>query len=75
MNKIMNDNELMSYVKDRHPNIYSDLFVLFKQTDTIVYWLNTQKPFLENRSPRELLQSKPERVADLLNRIKTGDFS
>lgn len=71
----MNDNKLLKYVNQYHPELYEGLVKSFKQEEIILKWLNTPKPMLNNHSPASLLENEPEQVLDFLHRIQTGDFS
>ena len=61
------------------PNdVHSNLVKLFKGDERcIIEWLYTPKKPLENKAPIELLKiiGGNEKVLDLIEQIKTGDFS
>lgn len=51
------------------------LLGLFKQHRVALKWLLTPKSQLSGDAPADRLESEPEAVEDLLNRIQRGDFS
>jgi len=58
--------------------LYSDLSTFFKGNEEVIAkWIFTQKTFLANKAPAEILDTEQGLVAvlDFLNRIKTGDIS
>ena len=58
--------------------LYNELLTLYKGNEAIIYdWLHTPKPFLESKAPIEILETKLglESILDLINRLKTSDFS
>ena len=58
--------------------LYRELSVLFKDNDEVITkWLKTSKPFLQNKTPIEILDTDCglASILDLIERLKTGDIS
>ena len=72
----MNKNQELMMVLEKHPDIYKSLMELFNDhEDSCLSWLNKPRKYLCNKKPIDLLNTEPEKVSDIIYRIKTGDFS
>lgn len=66
----------LSNLLSKHPGIKADLLSLYKNNAEVsLDWLKVPKPSLCDATPLELLDKNPRQVADLIYRLKTGDFS
>ncbi|SEL89935.1 Protein of unknown function [Colwellia chukchiensis] len=66
--------ELLSVLKD-HPAIHKSINEIFTKPESALSWLNKPRPQLLGKTPLEVTKTEPEKVEDLIYRIKTGDFS
>jgi len=71
----MKSENLLNELLEEHNEIKFTLLALFKQHDVALKWLLTPKNLLLGEAPIDKLESEPEAVIDLLNRIQRGDFS
>jgi uncharacterized protein (DUF2384 family) len=71
----MTSDQLLNDLLEEHPEIGTTLRGLFKKPDVALKWLLTPKWQLLDDAPVDKLESDPEAVTDLLNRIERGDFS
>ncbi len=70
----MNQN-LINTLKQEHPEIFKELKMAFKGNEAMMSWLNNPKKPLNGKAPVDELENNPDRVLDMLIRMKTGDFS
>jgi len=60
----------------KHPDITNELSSIFKDREDIIYsWMTTPKRPLLGKTPLETLINEPVLVMEMLERMKTGDFS
>jgi hypothetical protein len=71
----MTSEQLLNDLLEGHPEIGTTLRGLFKKPDVALKWLLTPKWQLLDEAPVDKLESDPEAVSELLNRIGRGDFS
>lgn len=71
----MTSEELLNHVKESHFEMYNELLNMYRDDTVICNWLTTPKPMLNNKSPIDLLDSEPEKIADFILKPKTGDLS
>ncbi|WP_392341937.1 hypothetical protein [uncultured Shewanella sp.] len=71
----MTSEQLLNDLLEGHPEIGTTLRGLFKKPDVALKWLLTPKWQLSDEAPVDKLESEPEAVSELLNRIGRGDFS
>ena len=71
----MNSKQLLNDFLEEHSEVKIILLELFKKPDITLKWLLTRKWQLLDEAPVDKLESDPESVIDLLNRIQRGDFS
>ena len=66
----------LSNLLSNHPEIKEELLDLLKgDHEAAIKWLNKPRMQLLNETPLAVLETNPEKVSDLIFRIKTGDFS
>jgi uncharacterized protein (DUF2384 family) len=71
----MKSEQLLNDLLEDHVEIKMTILGLFKQHKVALKWLLTPKSQLSGDAPADRLESEPEAVEDLLNRIQRGDFS
>lgn len=71
----MKDNDELKEVFESHPEIYHEVLDIFKKADVALNWLKTPKRPLNWATPLSIIKDNPEKIMDLLYRIKTGDLS
>lgn len=71
----MNSEKMLNDLLEDHLEIKMILLGLFKQDKVALKWLLTPKSQLLGDAPVDRLESEPEAVEDLLNRIQRGDLS
>lgn len=71
----MSADEKLSELLKEYPQIYADILGLFKNSEAAISWLKKPRKQLGNATPLSVLDQEPEKVADLIYRIETGDFS
>ena len=72
---VMNSKQLLNDFLEEHSEVKIILLELFKKPDITLKWLLTRKWQLSDEAPVDKLESDPESVLDILNRIQRGDFS
>ena len=66
----------LEFLKTEHFGIYQELMKQFKFDDRMCHeWLTKPKPFLQGKSPFEMLTIDVDAVKAMLVRMRTGDFS
>ncbi|MEW6992305.1 antitoxin Xre/MbcA/ParS toxin-binding domain-containing protein [Colwelliaceae bacterium 6441] len=71
----MKSEQLLNDLLADQVEIKMTLLGLFKQHRLALKWLLTPKSQLSGDAPVDRLESEPEAVEDLLNRIQRGDLS
>ena len=71
----MNSKQILNDLLEEHSEVKITLLELFKKPDIALKWLLTRKWQLSDEAPVDKLESDPESVLDILNRIQRGDFS
>lgn len=68
-------NKELARMLSSYPDIYESLTKLFNSEESVLSWLRKPSKPLCNVKPVDLLDSDPEKVRDIINRIATGDIS
>lgn len=69
-------SQVLSDLSKKHPDVCRELMKMFEGNERLCdQWLSLPKRPLQNRSPLDQLEVDPENVRDMLERMKTGDFS
>ena len=71
----MNSKQILNDLLEEHSEVKITLLELFKKPDIALKWLLTPKWQLSDEASVDKLESDPESVLDILNRIQRGDFS
>jgi uncharacterized protein (DUF2384 family) len=71
----MKNNDQLKEILENHPEIYHEVLDMFKKADVALNWLKTPNRPLNWATPLSIIKDNPEKIMDLLYRIKTGDLS
>ncbi|ORT50234.1 hypothetical protein ST37_10075 [Vibrio sp. qd031] len=69
-------SQVLTDLSKKHPDICCELIEMFEGKEHLCeQWLSLPKRPLQYRSPIDQLKIDAESVRDMLERMKTGDFS